>query len=117
MKPEEKLRQLQILEQSLQQLLLQKQAFQSQLVEIESAQHELKEADTAYKIVGNVMIKAEKAALEKDLKEKNEMFNLRIKNIEKQEEATKEKVKKLRQEVLESLKKKESEGRHGSQTS
>jgi len=115
MKIEEKIQQLQLMEQSLQQLLLQKQAFQAQLVEIESAQRHLKDSDVAYKIVGNIMVKTDKTTLEKDLKEKNEILTVRIKNIEKQEEATKENVKKLREEVLNDLKKSEG-GRHGVST-
>lgn len=103
---EEKIQQLQLLEQSLQQLLLQKQAFQAQLVEVESAQEGTKTTEEVYRIVGNILIRAKKDDVEKELKEKKEMLDIRIKNIEKQEEAIKEKVKKLRQEVLKKIEKK-----------
>ncbi len=102
----EKLQQLQILEQGLQQLLMQKQAFQAQLMETESAQEGAKSTEEIYKIVGNILIKARKADIEKELSEKKQMLDIRIKNIEKQEEATKEKVKRLRQEVLKTIEKK-----------
>lgn len=107
MKSQEKLQQLQLLEQGLQQLLMQKQAFQAQLAEVESAQQEIKTTDSVYKIVSNIMIKAKRDDVEKELNEKNELLNLRVKSIEKQEESTKDKVKKLRQEVLEEIKQKQ----------
>lgn len=102
----EKLQQLQILEQSLQQLLMQKQSFQAQLMEVESAQEGTKATDEVYKIIGNILIKSKKADVEKELGEKKQMLDIRIKNIEKQEEATRERVKKLRQEVLKTIEKK-----------
>jgi len=108
MKTEEKIQNLQAMERGLQQLLLQKQTFQAQLMEIESAQEEIKKSDTVYKIVGNIMLKADRQSMEKELKEKNETLNLRIKNIEKQEESAREKAKKLRGEVLEEIKDKQS---------
>ena len=106
MKTEEKIQQLQTLEQNLQQLLLQKQTFQAQLLEAESAQEEIKKSDTIYKVLGGIMIKSEKEVVEKELKEKNETLLLRIKNTEKQEGSLKEKVQKLRGEVLEEIKNK-----------
>lgn len=86
---------------------MQKQAFQAQLAEVESAQQEIKTTDSVYKIVSNIMIKAKRDDVEKELNEKNELLNLRVKSIEKQEESTKDKVKKLRQEVLEEIKQKQ----------
>ena len=53
------------------------------------------------------MVKSNKEDIEKELKEKNETLLLRIKNTEKQEESAKERIKKLRGEVLEEIKKKE----------
>ena len=111
MKPEEKIQQLQIAEQGMQQLLMQKQAFQTQLLEIESAQEEIKKTDTVYKIVGSLMLKARKEDIEKELREKNEITSLRLKNIEKQEEAAQERVRKLRQEILEGVKEREKKGK------
>ena len=108
MKTEEKIQNLQAMEQGLQQLLLQKQTFQAQLMEIESAQEEIKKSETVYKIIGSIMLKADRQSMEKELKEKSETLNLRIKNIEKQEESAHEKAKKLRGEVLEEIKDKQS---------
>lgn len=106
MTSDEKMQQLQLLEQSLQQLLLQKQAFQAQLMEVESAQEGAKSTEEIYKIVGNILIKAKKDEVEKELKEKKDMLDIRVKSIEKQEDSVKERVKALRQEVLKNIKKK-----------
>ena len=101
---EHKISQLQMFEKSLQNFLAQKQQFQMQLAETESALKELETADEAYKIVGNLMIKGDKASLKKDLNEKKEIFDLRIRTIEKQEKDTREKALKLQQEVMNELK-------------
>ena len=106
---EKKINQLQLLEQSMQSFLLQKQQFQNQLIEIESALEEMKETDTVYKIVGNIMVKSEKEKLEKELKEKKERTELRIKTIERQESTIKEKLNSLQSEVMDNLKDKESD--------
>lgn len=102
---EQKIGQLQLLEQGLQTFSLQKQQFQAQLMEIESALKELKEAKTAYKIVGNIMVDTKKEDLEKDLREKKERVELRIKSVEKQEKQLGEKVSSIQAEVLKRLKK------------
>jgi len=78
--------QLQLLQQNHQQIIIQKQQFQKQLMEIESALQEIKDSSNTYKIVGNLMIAAKKSDLEKDLKEKQELIQLRIKIIQQQEE-------------------------------
>lgn len=101
---EEKIGRMQLLEQNLQNFLLQKQQFQSQLVEVSSALEELEKAETAYKIIGNVMVLSKKDDLKKDLESKKEMVELRIKTIEKQEEEIKGRAKKLQGEVLSEMK-------------
>jgi prefoldin beta subunit len=102
---QEKIGKLQMLEQSMQTFLMQKQQFQAQLIEIESALKELKDAKTVYKITGNIMIDADKASLEKDLQEKKEKFELRIKTLEKQEAEIKKKATSMQAEVMEGLEK------------
>jgi prefoldin beta subunit len=105
MEAEEKIQQLQMLEQSLQALLMQKQNLQVQLMEADSALSELKNAQNAYKIVGNIMVSSDKATLEKDISDKKETNELRLKAVEKQERAIREKAQKLQEEVLGELKK------------
>jgi len=102
---EQKIVQLQMLEQNLQNFLAQKQNVQSSLVEIESAMTELKTTDKSYKIIGNIMVAVDKNKLENDLTSKKEIMELRIKTLEKQEEKLKEKAKSLQQEVLEKMEK------------
>jgi|TARA_B100001964_G_C14199608_1_gene585113 prefoldin beta subunit len=101
---EQKISQLQMLEQSMQNLLMQKQQFQLQQVEIESALKELENVDEAYKIVGNIMVLSKKNDLKSDLESKKEVIGLRIKNMEKQESQVREKASKLQSEVLKEMK-------------
>jgi len=99
-----KIQELQILEQNLQNLAMQKQAFQLELNEIINALSELKETkDDVYKIVGSIMIKSKKEALDKDLNSKKDIIDLRIKNIEKQEETLKEQLLKKRENLMQSM--------------
>ncbi|PIY60721.1 prefoldin subunit beta, partial [Candidatus Woesearchaeota archaeon CG_4_10_14_0_8_um_filter_47_5] len=70
---QQKIEQLQLLEQSMQNLLSQKQTFQSQLVETESAIAEIQKSPTAYKIVGSIMVLTSKDELRKELGSRKEM--------------------------------------------
>jgi prefoldin beta subunit len=100
-----KIEELQSTEQNIQNLLLQKQVFQLELVETQTALEELKKSEgDAFKIVGSLMIKAEKETLEKDLNKKKDLLDLRIKSIEKQEKELKEDLSKKRSEILKSMK-------------
>ena len=105
MSKENKIQELQVIEQNLQNLLLQKQTFQTKLMESENALKELKESKKqAYKIVGGIMIAEDKNKLEKELNEEKDILNLRIKNIEKQEELIKNKANKIQEEVMKDMK-------------
>ena len=100
-----KIQELQILEQSLQNLMLQKQAFQIELSETLNALSELSETkEEVYKIVGSVMLRAKKDQLIKDLEHKKGLIDLRIKNIEKQEDMLREKSLNLRDSIIGKLK-------------
>ena len=102
---EQKIGQLQMFEQSLQSFLGQKQQFQVQLVEVESALNELDSTEKAYKIIGNIMVEADKNELKSDLRSKKEVLELRIKTMEKQEAQVREKASKLQSEILKKIKK------------
>ncbi|MFC1768859.1 prefoldin subunit beta [Nanoarchaeota archaeon] len=102
---EEKISQLQLIEQSVQTLLVQKQQLQAQQQEIESALDELSKTDKAYKIVGNLMIASDKEELKKYLQTKKDTLDLRVKSIEKQENQLKEKAESTRSQIMEGLKK------------
>jgi prefoldin beta subunit len=102
---QEKIQQLQILEQSLQQILMQKQAFQFELNETESALVEVKKTgDEVFKMVGQIMLKANKEDVEKELSQRKDILSLRVKAIEKQENSLKEDSEKLRAEVMKDIK-------------
>ncbi|MGV8151655.1 MAG: prefoldin subunit beta [Candidatus Nanoarchaeia archaeon] len=102
---QEKIKELQFYEQNLQNILMQKQAFQFELTETENALNEVSSSkDDIFKIVGSIMIKAEKSSVEKELKEKKELLALRMKSIEKQEKSLSENAEKLKQEVMKKLK-------------
>ena len=103
---QEKIRQLQMIEQQLQQLMLQKQTHQLQVMETDSALKELSGAGEAYKIIGSIMVLTNRESLEKDLKEKKETAELRISSLEKQEAKTRERASALQKEVIAAMNKK-----------
>lgn len=100
---EQKINQLHLYEQSLQTILAQKQQFQIQLVEIESALNEIEKSSNVYKIIGNIMVSADRENLKSELKSKKEVLNLRLKTLEKQENQIKEKAEKIQGEVLKKI--------------
>ncbi|MBN2141915.1 prefoldin subunit beta [Candidatus Woesearchaeota archaeon] len=101
-----KINQLSTIEHNIQQFAAQKQQFQSQLVEVESAEKELETAKEAHKIIGNIMVSCDKETLQKELKEKKEMLNLRLESFDKQESKMKEKAQELQKEVMDAMKEK-----------
>ncbi|MCF7861473.1 prefoldin subunit beta [Candidatus Woesearchaeota archaeon] len=106
-KTQEKIHQLQLFEQNLQNLLLQKQQFQSQIQENKSALDESKDQKDVYKIIGNIMVKSDAEKIRAELETNLEMAELRIKTIEKQEKAIREKANVLQKEVVSEMKKEE----------
>ena len=102
---EKKIQQLQMIEQSLSSLLQQRQKFQAQLIETDSAMEELKDTPQAYKIIGNIMIKASSGDLISELSEKKKIIELRIKSLEKQEAQLKERAASMQSEVMKELQK------------
>ena len=101
------IQQLQLIEQNLQSFLMQKQNFQVQLLEIENALKELElTKDKPFKIVGNVMVQTEKDDLKKDLNSKKEIIDIRLKNLDKQENKLREKAEELQKSIMAELQKK-----------
>ncbi len=103
---EQKIEQLQMMEQNLRTFATQRQQFSSQLLEVDSALKEIETSEEAYKIVGGIMVATKKEDLKKDLQKKKEMLELRITTIEKQEEKIKEKASSTQKEVLKEMEKK-----------
>ena len=101
----EKIQELQIVEQSLQNILMQKQAIQFESNEISEALEELNSAKgNVYKVVGQIMVQSKREDLKKDLESRKEVSELKIKNFERQEKSLKERLTKLRDEVMKELK-------------
>lgn len=97
---QEKLQELQMIEHNIQNISMQKQAFQIELSETESSLEEVeKSGEDIYKITGQIMIKAKKTEIAKELKEKKELLNLRLKTIVNQEKVLSEKVDNLRKSI------------------
>ena len=95
---------LQAIEQNLSSVTMQRQNFSLQLGEIESALKELQGKEKAFKIVGNILVEADRATLEKELSEKKEVVELRLKTFEKQEAKLKERMQQLQNDVLQKMK-------------
>ncbi len=105
-----KIQEIQIFEQGFQQLLMQKKSFRYELDETDYAIKELEKSEgEVFKIVaGQVVIRSEKDKLISEMKHKKELMELRLKNIEKQEEEYSSKIEKIREEVMEKLTPKKS---------
>lgn len=104
---QEKINQLQNAEQSINALLAQKQQFQSQGLEIDNALSHIKDSDKVFRIIGNIMVASSKDTVKKELEEKKEIIELRLKSIDKQEEKHRNKANELQQQVLKEMKKSE----------
>lgn len=107
---QQKIQEVQIYEQGFQQLLMQKKSFKFELNEVVYAVQELEKSDgDVFKIVGGqVVIKSEKDKLISELNHKKDLIELRLKNIEKQEEEYSKNIEKIRGEIMEKLTPKKS---------
>lgn len=104
---EQKISQLQLLDQNLQNLLLQKQQVQAQQIEVENALEEVqKTTKEVYQIIGPVMVAVEHEKIKKELESRKEVLVLRMKSFEKQEAQLKEKASKVQAEVMQHLQQK-----------
>lgn len=98
---QQKIQELQGMEQNLHGLVMQKQAFQMELTETENALTEIsKSEDDVFKMVGNIMIKADKKATEEDLTKKKDLLALRLKSIEGEEKDLTDKAEALKADVM-----------------
>ena len=100
-----KIQTLQILENNFQNVLMQKQSFQIDINESSTALEEVdKSKGDVFRVLGQIMIKADKKELKKELMEKKDLLNLRIKSIEKQEIGMREEIERLRSEIMDKMK-------------
>lgn len=101
-----KVQQLQLLQQNIENLALQKQQLQSQLTELDCALGNLHSNTSSYRIIGKIMVATSSTTLEKELQEKHEILNLRLQNLEKQEEKLTKNMEQLQKDVVAELRKK-----------
>ena len=101
---EKKIQELQLTEQRIHTLLMQKQQFPAQLMATAPALKEVEKSRESYRIIGNIMVAASSEELKKDLRQKGEVYALRIKTLEKQESGIKDRTKKIQEEVMKHLK-------------
>ena len=101
----EKITQLQNFEQNINSIIAQKQQFQAQNMEVENALTQLKDTDKVFRIIGNIMVASSKDKAKKELTEKKEIVELRLKTFDKQEEKLRNQANELQQEVMKEMKK------------
>ncbi len=92
---QERIQRLQQLQNTMQQLLTQKQRIEMELSESSKALETLEETDqesTVYKSVGAVLVERPKDVIVKELEERKEFLEMRMKVIQKQEDKTKERL-------------------------
>jgi prefoldin beta subunit len=100
-----KIQELQSIEQTLQSIIMQKQAFLLELEETEKALSQLHTSgEEVYKLIGQLLIKSNKSEVVKDLEKKKEILDLRVKNLEKQEDSFTKRMEALREEITSSMK-------------
>jgi len=103
---DQKMQEMQMLEQNLQNILMQKQVFQLELSEASSALKEIEKTKSdVYKIIGQLMIKKDSKEIEEELKNKEKLLTLRLENLENQESSITEQADKLKEEIMGSLNK------------
>ncbi len=92
-------------ERQMQAVLLQKHQLQLQVNEIGLALEELGKAKgDVYKAAGSIMVKTTREDAEKDLKDKKELFDIRLKALSQQEEKMKTILMKLQKKIEEGAK-------------
>lgn len=100
-----KLQEMQQVEQTLQMLLQQKQQMEMEYSETQAALKELENSgDEVYKTIGQLLIKSDKTKIQEELKNKEKFLNTRRSSIENQEKSMTEKLNSLREEVMASQK-------------
>jgi prefoldin beta subunit len=92
------LNQAQIYQQQIQTVLTQKNALILELNEIKKALEEIRKTGekSVFKISGPILVKVGTKEIKKDLDEKVNLINMRMKTIEKQEMRLKERIEELR---------------------
>lgn len=100
--------QFQAYQQQSQMIIGQKDATKAQLMEIGKTLEEVEKAGDKemYKSVGPILIKTTRDEVKKELSEKKEMLEIRLKTMDAEDKKTKEKIKDLQEKIQSSLNKK-----------
>lgn len=100
-----KIQQLQMMEQSFQQLLMQKNAFNMEAAETELIIKEVEKTDREVsRIIGQqVVIKTTKEEILQEMEKKKELIDTRMKSIDEQEQEFSKKIEELRDEVMKKI--------------
>jgi len=102
---QQKIQELQMMEQGFQQLMMQKNAFSMEGNETELIIKEVeKTSGEVSRIIGNqVVIKTTKEEILEDMKNKQKLIETRMKDIEAQEKEFTEKIDSVREEVMKKI--------------
>lgn len=99
-KQQELLVQFQTLQEQLQNIMIQKENGKLQILEMDNALEELKKTkDKVYKASGMILIKKDPKTITKELKDKKDDLEVRVKNLEKQDKLIRDKLLELQQKI------------------
>ncbi len=101
-----KIMHLQQLQNQLNMIRLQKQSAELELREVERVLKEIQDVpanEILYKSLGHILVKTTKEKIEKELNEKKEILELRLKALERQEKHIEAQYDDLRRKVTEEL--------------
>ena len=102
---QQKIQELQMMEQTFQQLLMQKNAFSMESNETDLIIKEVEKTEgEVSRIIGNqVLIKTTKEAILEDMEKKKKLIETRMKAIDGQEKEFSEKMESIREEVMKKI--------------
>ena len=102
---QQKIQELQMMEQTFQQLLMQKNAFSMESNETDLIIREVEKTEgEVSRIIGNqVVIKTTKEAILEDMEKKKKLIETRMKAIDEQEKEFSEKMESIREEVMKKI--------------
>ncbi len=102
---QQKIQELQMMEQTFQQLLMQKNAFSMESNEADLIIKEVEKTEgEVSRIIGNqVLIKTTKEAILEDMEKKKKLIEIRMKTIDGQEKEFSEKMESIREEVMKKI--------------
>ena len=65
---------------------------------------QVKKTDKVFRIIGNIMVASSKTTVKKELSEKKELVDLRLKTMDKQEDKLRDKAAEIQKEVMKDIK-------------